>query len=774
MAAQAKVIIKGQNDIGSAVKSAAGDLKSLKGAADTLSGALKAAFSVTAIIASVKMLSDAVAGCLNEFSSAERSYKQLALALKDADSYDKVTSLIEDLSTQTLSSKGDIEAMVAELAALGKSSTEIESLSSAAVYLSNVTGKDLNASMTTLLGTYSGTTSQLKRLGIDLEGVTKEELSQGAAVDLVIEKLGDYSHMMAEDDTQQHLTNMKNTWGDIKQQIGGIIDYNFGPWLGNLDTAFSGIKTNLVHLINYVGAVIKHFPEAFKLSLSTIWEMLKKTFSWESIKLMIITTAQKIGSVAIHMIKAVFDTIPTMLASLVIGVISWISYIAIHIESSILGAIQNAINTAGEKIHGTWVGKLFGLGDKLSSLDVGASEATGKAEAYKQQADTAFANLGPLIADAVTDAVSLAQSLTTNTSEMLGDIYGDITIDFKTALDEIVAPELEAIAQKADAANQTKLLSQIASSTSDTAEASETTAENTKNTKTRMGDQLGSMLAGSLTQMLTGMLGGITGPFLGMIAQELLGGVSEIISTIQPVLDVLANTLSPLGILLTILEGFVSVMAPALTAVFQPLVDVFFWIGETLAGLFLPLLDTIHTAFSLVANILFAVLSPILQSLEPIFLVLSGILEALSPLLILVAKAFTILMSPLEYLADLLSWLGSWVQYFGNVISTAAYNLMHPFSKKNYGANPGSFSSDAFSGLSNRLSNIDAMTDQGSVVSDSVGTSTAVGGASYQGATQITINIYQQAPVVGNGGMRAFAQMIKDEFDQISYYGVSA
>jgi hypothetical protein len=45
MAAQAKVIIKGQNDIGGAVKSAAADLGSLKGAATKLGGVLKGAFA---------------------------------------------------------------------------------------------------------------------------------------------------------------------------------------------------------------------------------------------------------------------------------------------------------------------------------------------------------------------------------------------------------------------------------------------------------------------------------------------------------------------------------------------------------------------------------------------------------------------------------------------------------------------------------------------------------------------------------------------------------
>jgi hypothetical protein len=773
MAAQAKVIIKGQNDIGGAVKSAVADLGSLRGAADKLGGALKTALSVTAVIASAKMLGDAVAGCFSEFSAAERSYKQLALALGDSSSYEKVTAVVERLSSQTLAGKGDIESMVAQLAALGKSADEIESISEAAVYLSNVTGKDLNASMMNLLDSYTGATGELRKLGIELEGVTKEELAQGAAVEAVIEKLGSYSAMMADRDSAQHLTNMKNTWGDIRQQVGGIIDYNFGPWLGGLDAAFSGIKGNLTSLINYVGAVMKNLPEAFKLSLSTVWEMLKRTFEWDSIKLIITTTAQNIGIVISAMLKAVFESIPRMLSGVAGGVISWLTYIALNIEASILGAVQNAINKAGRNIQGTWAGKLFGMGDKLAGLDMGADDTRSEAQAYKGQADRSFEAVGSTLAKAVGDAVGTAKTVVLNTVGMVASLYGDLGAGFKTALDEIVAPDLEAIAQKADAANQTKLLSAIAQSGKGTAASSAETAENTKKTDTRMGDQVMGKLGDSLNGLLGNLLGDAGGGLMGMAAEEMLGGVTAIVGAIAPIADLIFNTFSPLGILLTIIEGFVSVMQPALSAVFQPLVDVFTWIGTTLAGLFLPVLDVLATAFALIGNILMAVLGPILQSLAPGFQVLAGVMTALSPILVLVAKAFTILMSPLQYVADLFSWLGSWVQYLGSVIATAAYNLVHPFRQKSYASSPGSFSSDAFSGLADRLSGIDSIAGQGSIATEAVSTGTAVGNAGYQGATQVTINLYQQAPVVGSDGMRAFARMIRGEFEQLDYYGVT-
>lgn len=90
------------------------------------------------------------------------------------------------------------------------------------MYLSNVTGKDLNSSMTTLLGTYNGTTTQLK-LGIDVSNLTKDELAQGTAIDVVIGKFEELSDAMAEASASQSLKNIRDTLVDIRQGFGQII-----------------------------------------------------------------------------------------------------------------------------------------------------------------------------------------------------------------------------------------------------------------------------------------------------------------------------------------------------------------------------------------------------------------------------------------------------------------------------------------------------------------------------------------------------------------------
>jgi len=299
MSVSAKVIIAGQNNISSAVNGARNDLSTLAQASQKVGDTLKKAFTVTAIVASLKKLGSVCVDCFNDFSTATRSYKQLSLALKDNSGYKSVVANIDKLSRMTLESKDQVESMVSELAALGKSSDEINRISDAAVALSNVTGKDLNSSMTTLLNTYTGNVKQLKKLGVNTDDLTETQLKNGAAVDLVIQKFYSLSEAMAEADSSQHIQNIKNTFGDIKQQIGGIIEYNIAPLLAKMDNGLQTSFSNITKVINYTGAVIANFPDVAKQSLGLVGSMLNTVFSWDFVS----------GS-----IETIFDNITTVCA----------------------------------------------------------------------------------------------------------------------------------------------------------------------------------------------------------------------------------------------------------------------------------------------------------------------------------------------------------------------------------------------------------------------------------------------------------------------------
>ena len=777
MPTQAKVIINGENNISSAVKSASADLNALKGSVEKIGSVLKTAFSVTAITASIKALGSATKAVMTEdFGMAERAYRQLALALKDKSAYDSVVDNINRLAKVTLSGNDEIESMVAELAALGKSSDEINRISEAAVILSNITGRDLKSSMTTLLSSMNGTTTQLKRLGIDLDGVTKEALEQGAAIDILIEDYGEYSSALAEDSVNQSLKNISETWGDIKEKIGGVLTYNFGPWLKQFDTAFEAVSKNINNITTYVGAIIANAPEVFSLLMETLWKMVKKTFEWESLKTIFITVVENIVILVSGALKLIVTSIPEIIKGLLNALISYVKYLALSIEAEIISAIEKAVNWVGSEINSTWVGEKLGWGEELAIADFGADSKKNVAKGYYNAASSSIEHIGDPIREGVETISESLDEASRSTMDAISSIYGDIGTGFRDSLNEIVAPELEEIRSAADAANQTKILSSIESSTERTADAAEGTETNT-GTIAESGTGTGRK---SLSEMAESGLSSLfdsmskSGGFMGIFGTVLSETIGPIMDTIQPLIDIVNSVADPMEVLLRILEGFVKVMEPAMKTVVQPLLDAFTWIGESIASWFLPILDQLHVAMSLIGNILTTVMAPVFQILAPLFQLVAFALNTLNPILILTAKVFTILTAPVQFVADLFTWLGDWISYLGNCIYVVCWNLTHWFNQKGFGSSPGGFSSDAFSGLQQRLDNIDNLAAGGTTAAtDSVSASTAIGSASYRGATSVTINIYQQAPVVGDGGMKTFARMIRREFEELDYYGVT-
>ncbi len=1088
MAAQAKVIIKAEENISSAVNSAKNSLSKLEGACSSVGSTIKGALTFTAITAAVKKLGDAVASCFNDFSDANRKYKQLEIALGSGEAYEKVCDTISELSRQTLESKDSIESMVSELAALGKSSDEIDKISKASVYLSNVTGRDLNSSMTTLLNTYTGTTTQLKRLGIDVSDLTSAELKSGAAIDRVISSLGQYSEELAEIDTRQHLTNISNAWGDIQQSVGDLVNYSFSPLIASLDTtineiqvkfdafvqntktvlsnfpefmeklgdtvssmigkvfSYEGIKSYLGTLVkvvpkyfklaiddaislmdlalnaipdavnalmdgiyNYgmylltsycdeagvdlselinsigdwltesdigkivdnvvstavngvklVGALIKNIPDMLELVVDNagailenafisiknffyealsdmvtwagqtleeinfpqrieniktavtnvfgkigawfaaigdtakdafryIGDVLKTTFSWDTIKTSVTTLFKNIGAVGAAVIKTIFVSIPSMIGNLFSGIIEWIGYIGVKLKNTVLEAIENVIKDAGEKIQGTWFGKLFGFGDKLASIDLGVDKDNEKK--LLEKAQNSFASIGDNFTEAVQDAVDAAATVEEN-NQVVKDLYSEIkgitvaTPDYTEVtaavkdsgelveklftwgdtllekkednseawseigekFDELLSPVIEEWEASTGETIGEKLASWTAKSSDEYLEESkksfssigtalstwgadfvsenkEAISELWSDITTYYGDTFGDDITEFTTwlndfldrnstktieaidegtgevvealkekstssQIFSSAWSDATdsglkdsdGNSLSIFSKEsgvanmvssLSSSLSSLLEAVGSIIDAVVSGCWWMAILLPIIQGFCEVFSEMINTVLAPLKDTLVLIGNMLAEVFLPIFDSIYPIIEIIANILMTAVVPVLQLLSPIIEIVALVFDALTPVISAVGKLFTLIMAPIQYVADLFSWLGKWISYLGECIGIAIYNITHPFSAKSMPSSPGGFSSDAFSGLYDRLIKWDEYGTHTSAVTDTVSTQTAVSSASYQGATQVTINIYQEAPVVGDGGMRQFAQMVREAFTELDYYGVT-
>lgn len=867
MSATAKIIIKGENQLSPAVKSAQGDMNGLSQSVQKFGTALKSAFAITAVIAALKELGTAAKQCFSDFTTAERSYRQLALAIQDTSAYEQAVKTINTLSRQTLSSKEDIESMVAELAALGKSGDEIEKIATAAVALSNVTGKDLNSSMTTLLNTYNGTTTALNKLGINTADLTKEELAQGEAVQLVIDKLGDYSIAMAQADSSQHIQNIKNTWGDIRQVIGGVIDYNFKDLFDKFDKGLSNSYGNIVNIIQYIGAVIKNFPQVARIALNTVWELVKKTFEWDSLKQIFITVAENIYTIMITALKAIFVSIPKMIWDVVKGIGLYVAYIGVNIKNSILGAVEDLLNFIPSHLP-AWMKKLLGMDDDGRVFDFKIDRDS--ADNLKKMADESFASAGSGLVDTIHDALEARATTRENTAETMEALYGGIITDFKNAVDAVVEPTLAEIKEYTDASNQSKILNgkeggnggsgngglddaidtvtdsvekvnevvrryrglldygltdlekeqkvlntlinELQNGTLTEEERATLEAEiaaqdkkilDIKDKETKaiqanlkaVEDWRKSIQASNeealhpFTTTMNSLFGKggrfsksywsteeYTDDFGNVHTQqkfnmggseanlwsELSGVISDVLSEFSSFVDAIISGCWWLAILIEIAKGFATEIKPFLAQVLNPIKDLLQQFGAALAraSVFEELIQIVQMLLPVVRSVM-NIITPLVSILTTLTRIAT---QTLMPILKGLAYVLITITGTFEWV---IAWFKYWIDSFCNWLASIDILGWKPFDGLQRTAtkpsNYGEFMSGKYAAI-----------DAGADTTYDASAATSVSNASYTGATSVTINIYQQAPVVGTGGMLEFAQLIRDAFEQLDYYSISA
>lgn len=733
----AKVILKAENNIKSGVDSAKRDLGGFEDAAKKLGTALKGAFAITAVLASLKQLGSFAADCFNEFAAGERRLNQLSIALdNNSASFTKATTLIDEMKRMSMASKDDIEELVAELAALGKSDEEIDKITRASVNLSNITGKGLKESFTQINSTYSGSVDELGKLIPELKDLTKEQLASGEAANILNGKFGEMSKQLSENSFAQKIKNIKDDFGDMKQGLGGVVAINFAPLIDNFSVVIGNFTEGVVTFAQRFSAVLENFPEVARLSFGLILDIVETTFSWNSLKTIFLSLGEYIART--------FATVLTALPGL------WWDVIKL---------MFNPVKSLGEYMADT-------LG-KAVRLDFKDIMSPGEFIKGVLQEEASLAK------NLVSGVVNLVSAQVNNVKELgsdLSDIYKDIDWSgFKAEVDKVLAPSLEKYVKAQPLALQPVAASVTAQPQSGTTPAAPSTPEDGDGDKGKIPPPPPTFFE----QLKSSFQNGLIDPIKSGLTNDdlfgsLKGAFGDITSAIKPLTDIIFSSNPLFAALMPIIEGMVKVLSPALNQVIQPLMAMLTMIGETLGKALLPILSAIAPIFQILANILAAAILPVIQLLTPFINLIALNFQMLSPILNLVAKAFTILMSPVQFLGDLFSWLGEWISTLGKNIGIAIYNITHPFKQKSYASGPGSFSSDAFSGLEDRLAAMDGMSS--SVATESSTTAMATQSASYTGASTIHINIYQQAPVVGSGGMAEFARMIRGEFDLIDYY----
>jgi hypothetical protein len=140
----------------------------------------------------------------------------------------------EELNTKLSIPVSTITSLQAFGTAQGRSVEQIQKTTAAATEFAAVTGDDLLSAYKKMDMTYEGSIGRLGKLDARFIRLTKEQLANGAAVDLVNDKYKGFA--LASVDS---LDKIESTWGKVKIQVGklfeGLIDY-VAEVGGELDT----------------------------------------------------------------------------------------------------------------------------------------------------------------------------------------------------------------------------------------------------------------------------------------------------------------------------------------------------------------------------------------------------------------------------------------------------------------------------------------------------------------------------------------------------------
>lgn len=213
-----------KNKLDGAGKTIDAGAKKGKGFADNLkgisTGAVAAAAGVAGVAVAVKKTVDVLNDCAAAYRVQQNAEEALQVAAKnnpylDSESVYNLRNFASEL--QSFSEIGDEVSLqvMSQLAATGRNEEQIMSIMSAAADMAAVTGNSIQNVALQLNKTYSGIAGELGEANGAIRTLSKEELENGRAIELVAQQYKGAAAATADVEVQ-----LSNAWGDFKENIG--------------------------------------------------------------------------------------------------------------------------------------------------------------------------------------------------------------------------------------------------------------------------------------------------------------------------------------------------------------------------------------------------------------------------------------------------------------------------------------------------------------------------------------------------------------------------
>lgn len=363
------------NRLSKETKDAESPMKSLKGAALQLGAALGIAFGVDQLVNFTKESIRAAA-----FQQQQQALLLAALKGRE-DVQQRLIKQAEELQQRTVYDAEVINQQQTFLANQGRTEEQINKTIEAAVQLSAVTGDDLATSVQKLDQTYEGSIGRLGRLDEGFKNLTKEQLANGGAMDLIIQKYGGFAEAQAKTLDGQ-LKQLENSFGDIQEEIGKA-------FIPTIESLVKGLKNTTAafdfgEVFKEVQKIFETLIEPTKIAIDT-YSTLFSVFSKGSTP-----TEKTVGVLEVLNIALKVLLLPTKLIIQAFNdIVHW--FVKAYEEGGFLTTVVDGIGTAFSTVYNT-VKDLLGIEQELETTQKGLAASivkTAKALNEKTNATSA-------------------------------------------------------------------------------------------------------------------------------------------------------------------------------------------------------------------------------------------------------------------------------------------------------------------------------------------------------------------------------------------------
>lgn len=723
-------------------KSAISGLNNLTKAAKTFNNAIKGFVGAAAI----KALSTAVSGATETFNEQNKALINYNKALQNnlkisASGAKKLNTELTKLSRNNFFDGDSLNNAAALASNMGLDDKQIKEVIAAATELNAAGIMPLDQAVKSLSQTYSGNVLQLKKMVPELGNLTKEELANGEAVKKIQEVYAGYADTMAATFSGRN-TQYNNNISDLKASIGAITSSLNFLKQGVLNEIIPSITNWLVENRNAILNFVIRLPEVIKAAVSTIKDMVAKTFTFENL---------------VAIFKALFKTINTQIEStfrwlneLFYNLAGMISNIFSDLINGFTDSLVNGFNFATIELDNGLIKVIKGFGEKfLKILQMLQNPATFTIEAVNAIAKGVANNKRQKAEGKTSEEISkqyvnsiikasgdFGKEFSTNLKDFtkdLKDVYGDNIEAFTNDISTILGKELPEDLKFA--------LGQWLVTSSDTS----TTEEDTSTGVTASSD--------SALSSFTDQVYSLDESFISMLTS--IDSVNSILNWST-----------------TLMDGIKSVLEPVVNSLLDPLVGFISMVGEMLGNIIVPSLQALSPIF----EVLYDMLAGVLNIFKPIIYIMGAFLSTcLTPLVTLV-NVLLIILDPVIKLFEALS--GTLIYLINKVINPIARALLSGIDFVLNGLINGINAfirgiNKAFGWAGVNLSTLNKVNYAGNVkdiettsytAADlaSAGSSASTGSSSYTGARDIIVNVNYMNSYV-NGDARQIALSIYSE-----------